>query len=305
MAMIGRRSRLLISSTSSRKVAHWLCSSSMRILAPRKGPGPVGADGAQPRPVRYRALLRAVARWCQSVGASPHDLQEALREQPGPNAADRLGAARRTITQAAASPPHPDAGLDRHRYRRRRSVHGDRHRHQLERPKAGNKKATQETEVPTSPPADTVTTPPDSTPDVTSPPASAPSELAVGDTGSFTSDGGGAADITVTKVDAATREPGEFGDTPEHGWFVILHVTETGTGGSYDVNPLDFYAKASNGFHAEDTAIVTHWGPSLDYGTLHDGEHLSGTLVYDVPTRHGKLVYSPNYQGEPLASWSY
>src|SRR6266508_2066375 len=145
-------------------------------------------------------------------------------------------------------------------------------------PPAATKNATQATEVPTSPPADT---------------------------GSTTSDGGGAADITVTKVDAATREPGEFGDTPEHGWFVILHVTETGTGGSYDVNPLDFYAKASNGFHAEDTAIVTHWGPSLDYGTLHDGEHLSGTLVYDVPTRHGKLVYSPNYQGEPLASWSY
>ena len=172
-------------------------------------------------------------------------------------------------------------------------------------PPAATKNATQATEVPISPPADTGATPPDSTPDVTSPPASAPSELAVGDTGSFTSDGGGAADITVTKVDAATREPGEFGDTPEHGWFVILHVTETGTGGSYDVNPLDFYAKASNGFHAEDTAIVTHWGPSLDYGTLHDGEHLSGTLVYDVPTRHGKLVYSPNYQGEPLASWSY
>src|SRR6266542_4834543 len=122
MAMTGRRSRLLISSTSSRKVAHWPCSSSTRIslLAPRssqvgcdpEGHGPVGADGAQPRPVRYRALLRAVARWCQSVGASPHDLQEVLREQPGPNAADRLGAARRTITQAAASPPHPDAGLD-------------------------------------------------------------------------------------------------------------------------------------------------------------------------------------------------
>src|SRR6266540_180309 len=32
MAMIGRRSRLLISSTSSRKVAHWPCSSSTRIL---------------------------------------------------------------------------------------------------------------------------------------------------------------------------------------------------------------------------------------------------------------------------------
>src|SRR6266508_3271178 len=68
-------------------------------------------------------------------------------------------------------------------------------------PPAATKNATQATEVPTSPPADTGTTPPDSTPDVTSPPASAPSELAVGDTGSFTSDGGGAADITVTKVD--------------------------------------------------------------------------------------------------------
>src|SRR6266536_3573254 len=54
------QSRSRISSSSSRKVAHWLCSSSTRILAPREGPGPVGADGAPLRPVRYRLSVDSV-----------------------------------------------------------------------------------------------------------------------------------------------------------------------------------------------------------------------------------------------------
>jgi hypothetical protein len=169
---------------------------------------------------------------------------------------------------------------------------------------ATTKAATQATEGPTSPPWDTGTTPADTTPDVTEPPASAPAALAVGETGSFTSDEGDA-DITVTKVEAATRDPSPYGDRATHGWFVVVHLKATGNSGSYDVNSFDFYVKSSSGYHTEDPEYLESWGPVFEGGTLHAGEHLSGTIVYDVPTRHGKLVYTPNFDNEPLATWSY
>ncbi len=148
-------------------------------------------------------------------------------------------------------------------------------------------------------------TPTDTTPDVTEPPASNISDLAAGDTGSFTSEDGGAADIAITKIESATRDPSEFGERASHGWYIVVHLKATGTSGSYDVNSSDFYVKASNGYHSEDAEYLDSWGPALEGGTLHNGEHVSGTIVYDMPTRHGKLVYSPNYDGEPLATWSY
>lgn len=155
-----------------------------------------------------------------------------------------------------------------------------------------------------TPPASAPADPVDTTPDVTEPPSTPARDLAVGGTGSFTSDEG-AADITITKVTVASRDPSEFGERAKHGWFVVVHVKAAGTSGSYDVNSFDFYAKSSNGFHTEDATYLDSWGTVLEGGTLQDGEHISGTIVYDVPTRHGKLVYSPNYDNEPLATWSY
>jgi predicted secreted protein len=172
---------------------------------------------------------------------------------------------------------------------------------------SGSSTGSKQTTVATPTTADfsaPASTPTDTTPDVTEPPANTPSDLAAGDTGSFTSDAG-AGDITVTKIQAATRDPGEFGERAKHGWYVVIHLKATGTSGSYDVNSFDFYAKASNGYHTEDAEYLESWGPALDGGTLHSGEHISGTIVYDMPTKHGKLVYSPNLDGEPLATWSY
>jgi Domain of unknown function (DUF4352) len=151
-------------------------------------------------------------------------------------------------------------------------------------------------------------TPTDATPDVTSPPASTPaSEFVAGDTGSFNSGDGGAADITVTKIEIAKTVDIILGDVelPKHGFYVIAHVKVTGTSGSYDINPIDFYIKSSNGYHTENPEYFDKPGPPLDSGTLHEGEHISGTIIYDAPTKHGKLAYSPNYDGEPLATWSY
>jgi hypothetical protein len=43
----------------------------------------------------------------------------------------------------------------------------------------------------------------------------------------------------------------------------------------------------------------------LGYTTLAAGETASGKLVFDVPSRHGQIVYAPNYDGQPVAEWSY
>ena len=32
---------------------------------------------------------------------------------------------------------------------------------------------------------------------------------------------------------------------------------------------------------------------------------MTGYLYFDVPSAHGKIVYAPNSDGQPLAKWSY
>ena len=39
--------------------------------------------------------------------------------------------------------------------------------------------------------------------------------------------------------------------------------------------------------------------------TLAAGEMASGWTAFDVPSRHGTIVYSPNTDGQPIAEWSY
>jgi hypothetical protein len=168
----------------------------------------------------------------------------------------------------------------------------------------------------TAPQASTppVTEAPASEPDVTEPPQAGPQILKVGetlsiqqsaDTSGFADPAEGSADITVTKVTAATREPVDYGSKPERGWFVIVHVKAVGTGGGLDVNPFDFYVKSPNGFKTEDATYMDYWGPVLESATLNDGEHISGTMVYDVPSRHGQIVYAPNLDGEPIGIWKF
>jgi hypothetical protein len=148
--------------------------------------------------------------------------------------------------------------------------------------------------------------PPDTTPDMTAPPTPVTAgKLAIGETGSFTSEDGSAADITITKVEVTTRDPSPYGERAKHGFFVVFHVKTSGTSGGYDVNTFDFYATSSNGYHTEEPEYLDSWGPTFEGGTVHEGEHQSGTIVYDLPTRHGKLVYSPNFDNEALATWSY
>jgi hypothetical protein len=73
------------------------------------------------------------------------------------------------------------------------------------------------------------------------------------------------------------------------------------------VNPFEFYVTGRNGSHYETGTFSDVWGPTFDGGTLHNGEHITGTIVYDVALGavHGKIGYSPNLDGVPLAMWAY
>ncbi len=117
----------------------------------------------------------------------------------------------------------------------------------------------------------------------------------------------GSATIKVTKVFTAKVEPGEFGSKPDHGLFVVVRVLATGESGAVDFNPLDFYLSTSEGDHYEDPTYSDAWGPDFSSGTVHGGERLRGTIVYDVSktARTGAVYYSPNRDEQPLATWRY
>jgi hypothetical protein len=156
------------------------------------------------------------------------------------------------------------------------------------------------TEGPTIPSSDTAP------PETSEVPQEEPSVGKVGDTVTVTQEGADAADITITSISVARVEPGSYGSTPERALFLVLRVSAEGTGSAFDVNPLDFYVAGSDGEHYEDATYSTAWGPSFESGTIHDGEHIKGTLVYDVSpkARHGKIVYAPNLAESPVATWT-
>lgn len=147
------------------------------------------------------------------------------------------------------------------------------------------------------------------TDETTDTPTPTPSSISgkVGETFTIDQDDTPAAKITVVKVASARVEPGEFGQSPERGLYLVITLKAVGTGASFDVNPFDFYVRGADGGHYEDTTYSDAWGPTFESGTLHNGEHISGTMVYDVSPHatHGSLVYAPNFDGEAIASWSY
>jgi len=32
---------------------------------------------------------------------------------------------------------------------------------------------------------------------------------------------------------------------------------------------------------------------------------VTGYIAFDVPSAHGQIAYAPNYDGQPVAYWSY
>ena len=143
---------------------------------------------------------------------------------------------------------------------------------------------------------------------------SGPDMLTMGGTETVGSNDTGATEgtITVGSLVRATQPADSYGSAPKNGYFVIVTAraaADTGYTDGFDVSSSDFYA-LSGGSHYDEANgnsydALSDSSDELGYTTLAAGERVSGKMVFDVPSRHGKIVYAPNYDGQPLAEWSY
>ena len=138
--------------------------------------------------------------------------------------------------------------------------------------------------------------------------------LAMGDTETLGSNDTGATEgtATVSHPVIATQPADQYGSAPQNGYFVIVTVAATadqGYTGGYDVYSGDFYALSGGSHYTEGNgnsySALADSSAELGYTTLAAGESTSGKLVFDVPSRHGYIVYAPNLDGQPLAEWKY
>jgi hypothetical protein len=121
--------------------------------------------------------------------------------------------------------------------------------------------------------------------------------------------------VSVDKV-IVTQRPAdsEFGEPPANGWYVIVHVTAAADSAymdGFNVNTFDFSDVMNGG-----RVFSTDTGNSFEAlnsaqeneditATLGAGQSSSGWLAFDVPRPHGQIVYAPNFDGQPIAAWSY
>jgi hypothetical protein len=140
------------------------------------------------------------------------------------------------------------------------------------------------------------------------PPAGTPETLRVGQTATITIDSAGTADLTVVSVQASTRPSDEYGSPPQHGYFLTVQVRATAhpnNSTGFDIGAIDFYALVDRSHFEEGNGNALD-APGADrelFATLNAGESTVGTVVFDVPAKHGTIIYSPIDQGA-IARWS-
>lgn len=148
-----------------------------------------------------------------------------------------------------------------------------------------------------------------------SPAPSGPDMLTVGQAETIgDSDNTTVGTVTVESVTITTRpaDP-SFEQGPANGYYVKVHIKATADPAytqGWNVNELDFYAlvkgshvQPGNG-NAYESLTDSQTNSDLT-GTLAAGESSDGWLAFDVSSRHGKIVYAPNLDGQPVAEWSY
>jgi hypothetical protein len=118
--------------------------------------------------------------------------------------------------------------------------------------------------------------------------------------------------VTVSSPRVTTYPADSYGSGPQHGYFVIVTVTaiaDAAYTGGFDISTSDFYALVSGRHYDEGNGnaygALSDMNSELGYVTLAGGETASGKLVFDLPSRHGEIIYAPNYDGQPLAEWKY
>jgi len=146
---------------------------------------------------------------------------------------------------------------------------------------------------------------------VSTPPPSGPVELQLGDSASISQNGTDAATIVVGRLATSAQPVDSFSEGPQNGYFVAVHVTATGAAGltnGFDINPLDFYALSGTTHYDEgdgNSFEGPHNSAELEATTINAGETATGWLLFDLPSPHGKIIYAPNLDGQPLADWTF
>jgi hypothetical protein len=119
--------------------------------------------------------------------------------------------------------------------------------------------------------------------------------------------------VTVESATVTTRPAQSYGDGPANGYFVVVQVKATAdpsyTDG-WEIGEPDFYALV-RGTHYDPgnghaIMALTDAQSTADITTvLAAGETARGWMAFDVPSRHGYIVYAPNSDGQPVAEWKY
>src|SRR6266568_119037 len=156
-----------------------------------------------------------------------------------------------------------------------------------------NNASTNTVPTPTTSVTQTVQAPPASEP--SSPPATTPETLQIGQAATVTMDGTDAAKLMVVSVKASTRPADEYGSPPQHRYFLTVEVRATAlpsNSNGFDIGAIDFYALLGGSHFESDNGNALD-APGADnelYATLNAGESTSGTVVFDVPSKHGKSL---------------
>ena len=109
-------------------------------------------------------------------------------------------------------------------------------------------------------------------------------------------------EVTVTKVKFSTGD--EF-EQPEHGLFMGAYVRVRALADEQIAEDIDMSALVGGHRYAGDVvSFLRAFDPPLDY-LLDKGQRAAGWLVFDVPTRHGRLVLRNIIDEHQLAVWKY
>ena len=144
-----------------------------------------------------------------------------------------------------------------------------------------------------------------------SPAPSGPVALQLGVPASISQNGAAAATVVISDPIVSSQPVDQYSDGPQNGYFVAVRVRASAVSGltdGFDINPLDFYALSGRA-HFDEGDGNAYEGPhnaaELNATTLNAGEAASGWLLFDLPRPHGKIVYAPNLDGQPLAYWKF
>lgn len=136
-----------------------------------------------------------------------------------------------------------------------------------------------------------------------------PAVLALGDSVTITAAETGAGVITVRSLRITTRPYSQLlGFKPKNGYFLIFTVSLEPFD-RFDVLEDDFHVQTGEGERLKEgngnSWDAVNIDNLLDFAEPKASGDKSGKLVFDSPVKHGVLVFAPNLEGDPIASWKF